>query len=300
MNSLNRTNVFTSIRSLNLPSSLINLIPNKTSHRVALGIGILASVALAFWTALRNQNTPPEFTYGQNGENFENQFYVLNGYANPANRCAKILARVLPGRVFAGNPRHVFPFFAQARNTDRPGIEQFANSPTTANGKKILVGHSCGAVDVLNHVIHGTLPEGIDAVIAVSPFAHTNNIADAYVPNWAPHFVRRCLRSVVGAVLVKFRDQQPIVRLNQNRERHIEPSERLKYLPILILGCRGDIVVPSGSTEHLGLDMKGSYPNTDVVISEKPDGWYSFSVHDHAATTATNVAAINDFISGLG
>jgi hypothetical protein len=282
-----------SFNPFNSEFQIKSLIPSRTEHKAALGVGIIGTLALSLYCTLRNQSTPPEYTLEQH-KSSKIGFYVLHGFGNPIRRCTKIFANILEGRVFGGNPRHIIPGFKD--NNDLGGLTQFANKASEFD-KRIAVGSSCGARDLVDHVVNGTLPEGITGVIVTSPFFHTDDIADAWVPSIAPSFVKTCLRSVVSTVLWKYRSNDLEYRITNTRTP-------LKKIPILILATEGDMVVPNLSTRGIIDAMQIAGYDVQYQTAKKPRDWSSFSVHDYAAvphkehinTWVTNLSTVSEAI----
>lgn len=263
--------------------------PAPSNKKTLIGAGLVAAGATALYYGYKvyTHITTEEFTPQDERLESTTGFYTLNGYANPASRCAAILAAILPGRTFVGNPTHILPIFGLSLDTytDRKGLLAF--SQRTDLTTKIAVGHSCGGADVINHLFKGTLPANIDGVILVAPFAHTNDIADSKTPSWAPSWTPSCIRTATSIILWKYAHNQPIENIEH-------ASEQAKKTPVLIIACEGDLTVPNESTERLYMAMHEAGFNVTYKKFKNISGKWRPLVHDYAAQD--NHTTIQDFV----
>ena len=267
------------------PESSHNFFTGRNAA-IVFGIGAIAWIAHKSYKSAYAE----EFTPADERRESTTGFYTLNGYANPASRCAAILAAILPGRTFVGNPIHTFPIYGLSLDTytDRKGLEQFSRREDLE--KKIVAGHSCGGADALNHLFKGTLPESIDGVIVVAPFAHTDDIIDSKLPSWVPKWAQSCARTAVSIVLWKYANNQPIENLQY-------ASAQAKEKPTLIIACEGDLTVPNESTERLYKAMRDAGFNVTYKKFKNISGVSRVMIHDYAAED--NHTTIQDFVSKI-
>lgn len=297
------TNQLSPLQISNGTSFLSSCLTKIQNHKAIVGVVALAALSGLYY-ALKNQSEAPVYRFNMaEGQVATHQFYVLHGLANPGFRCAKILSEALvqqnvPTEIFVGNPRHIIPGFGRERNTDLPGITQFAQMPRQEGQKRILVGHSCGAVDAINHLVEGTLPEGIDGVIAISPFGMTQDLVLPWTPAWLPDLITRCICSVVSLALWKYRAHQPGVTLGKV---DYQTPEGQAGIPTLLLACQGDLVVDTQGTvllrDQLKVDRDFNLINSERLFSSNDIGLNRLSIHDYGATTQFNKGQITQFLT---
>lgn len=268
----------------------------KKALKVAVGVAIgvvISSVSVGSYLGyhvLNNMNND-EFTPDDERKESDVAFVFSNGAGNFRSRCAVVLPHSIPsalcpalillqypkyfnGRFFATHPSHVL---ASHSDEAQAYTHKVAQNPEIQ--KIVRVGHSCGASDAIVDLCVRQQPAKVKGVLAIAPFAHTDDIVDNWV-GWVP-VVNWIARKVTAhLVLKKFNGYQPIDMVE-------EASEQAKQIPLRIIASRGDWTVPASSSKRLAVAMqKAGFKDVSTEIHRTSGHDYVFVSNDKTATNA--------------
>lgn len=279
---------------------LIGALPEgfKQAIKVGAGVAVVCGVAGAAvggylgWHVLKNINND-EFTPDDERKESDVAFVFSNGLGNPRLRCGVVLSHSLPsalcpalvllqypkyfnGRFFVTHPKHLF---ASRSDEAHEWVKDVADRPEIQ--KIVRIGHSCGASDAIVELCTKEQPAKVKAVLAIAPFAHTDDIVDNWV-GWVP-VVNWIARKVTAhLVLRKFNGYQPIDMIEQ-------ASAQAKQIPVRVVASTGDWIVPATSSQRLVKAMRQE--GFDDVSVEVHANWlaghdFGFISNDKTATNA--------------
>jgi dienelactone hydrolase len=231
-----------------------------------------------------------EFTPDDERKKSDVAVVFSNGLGNPRARCAvalpnELLSSLCPAifllqypkyfnaRFFATYPKHAL---VSRSNEADDCVAYVAMKPEI---KKIIrAGHSCGASDAIVDLCTKPQHEKVKGVLAISPFAHTDDIVDNWV-GWVPavNWIARAVTAHI--VLRKFKGHQPIDMVEQ-------ALPEAKKIPVRIVASTGDWTVPASSSKRLAVAMQKAGFDISLEVHQNGGHDFAFVSNDKTETNA--------------